>query len=123
MRTVEFIPVFASLLLFASCSRRDAELRHQITGTWRRDDTFEIALAADGSFVSHWAEPAKRITYQGTWKVRDGDVISSITNCAAQGTTNFEPVGSTHHFTVRQADETDLVWSVDGQTISFKRKR
>ncbi len=123
MRTVELITIFALLLLLAGCSRRDAELRKHITGTWTGNNTFEITLAADGSLVSHYAWPTKSITYQGTWKVQDGDIISGLTNCTAQGTTNFEPAGRTDHFTVLKADDTDLVWSVDGQTISLKRKR
>lgn len=66
-----------SILLLSSCSPRDAKLREQIIGTWIRGDRFEITLATDGSFVSQWTQPTKSLTYQGSWMVRDGDVVST----------------------------------------------
>ena len=109
-------------LLFIGCSRRDAKLREQITGTWTRDGKFEMRLLADGSFVSYWALSNKSLTYQGTWKIQDGSMVSTLTNCIAEGTTNFERVGSVDHFAIIRADLTDLVYSNSGQMISLTRK-
>ena len=111
-----------ALLLLAGCRRGDTELHDQIAGTWKGPGTFEMTLAADGTFVSQSTLPAKRLTYQGTWKVQDGGVVSTLTNCNAEGTTNFQAVGSVEHWAILRADRTDLVWSNNGQTISFKRK-
>lgn len=113
--------LFASLLLLTSCSR-DTKLRDQITGTWTRDDSFQTTLAADGSFISQWTHPAMTVTYQGTWKVQDGGVVSTITNRTAQGTTNFQTVGTVERWAIVRLDRSDLVWSNNGQTISLRRK-
>lgn len=113
--------LFASLLLFAGCNRRDADLRQHIAGTWTRD-SFEMTLSAEGSFVSRWTHSTSSLIYQGTWTVRDGGVVSTITNCIAHGTTNFEAVGSVERWAIVRLDRSDLVWSNEGQTISLKRK-
>ena len=91
-RIVRFMPVFVLLLLVAC--HRETELREQVTGTWVPDNTFDMTLAADGSLISRWTLPAKSVEYQGTWKIQSGKVVSTITNCIAQGTTNVQPVGT-----------------------------
>jgi hypothetical protein len=112
-----------SLLLLTGCNHRDTRLREQIVGTWTNDNNFVMTFAADGGLVSRWAMPAKELTYQGMWTVQDGVLVSTLTNCIAQGTTNFEAVGSVDHFKIVQADHNDLVFAGEGQTISLKRKR
>ena len=120
---MRFTLTFALLsLLFLGCSRRDAKLSEQITGTWTLNDKFETKLSADGSFVSHWALSNKSLTYQGTWKIQDGGMVSTLTNCIADGTTNFERVGSVDHFAIIRADSTGLVFSNNNQMISLTRK-
>ena len=118
---MKFAFLFASLLLLTGCSP-DTKLRDQITGTWAREDTYQTTLAADGSFISQWTLPTKTLIYQGTWKIQDGGVVSTVTNCIAQGTTNFQAVGSVDRWVIVRLDRSDLVWSNDGQTISLKRK-
>jgi hypothetical protein len=118
---VKFALLFASFLLFAGCSR-DTKVRDQIAGTWVRDDTFEVRLAADGSFISQWIQPTKSVTFQGMWRVHNGDVVTTLTNCIAQGTTNFQAVGSVDRWVIVRLDRSDLVWSNNGQTISLRRK-
>lgn len=114
--------LLAWFLLLAGCSRRDTALSQQIVGTWTRE-SFEITLSADGSFVSQWTRPTSSLTYQGTWRLQDSSVVSTtVTNCTAQGTTNFQAVGSVDRWVIIRANRSDLVWSNSGQTISLKRK-
>jgi len=118
---VRFVPLIP-LLLLAACSP-GSKLRDRLTGTWTRGDTFEMTLAADGRFISQWKVPTKSLTYMGTWKVQGSSVVSIITNCSAQDTTNFEKVGTTEHWVIIRADQSELVWSNNEQTVSLKRKK
>jgi len=109
-------------LLLVGCSRRDAQLQKEVVGSWARDSYFQMALSPDGSFVSHWTTTNSSLTYQGTWKIQAGMMISTLTNCIASGTTNFERVGSLDSFTIVRADSTELVYSNQNQIIRFSRK-
>ena len=113
--------LFASLLLLTSCSR-DTKLRDHVVGTWTREDTLQLTFAADGSFTTQWTFPTKTLTYQGTWRVQEGGVVSTITNCIARGITNFQAVGTVERWVIVRLDRSDLVWSNEGQTISLRRK-
>lgn len=117
--------LLASFLLLPACSRRDSKLHEQMIGTWTRGETFEMRLAADGTYVSQWSGRTARVTFEGTWNVRDSVMVAKLTNCVAQGTTNFPAIGSVDRCAIIRADQTDLVYSnfEQGQTISLKRKR
>jgi hypothetical protein len=121
MRLIRFVLLFAWLLLLSGCSRRDAELREQITGIWTQDDS-EMTLAANGSFISHMADSTNSWTFQGTWKVRNGSLVTTITNIVAT-TGTFEGIGSVERYGIFRADRTDLVFSNAVQMISYKRKK
>ena len=121
-RIMRFIPFFLLVVLLAGCDRSETQLHRQIAGSWVRDSQFEMSLSADGSFVSHWTLPDKSLTYQGTWQIQDGSMISTITNCVAEGTTNFEHIGSVDHWSIIQADRTRLVFSNKDGVISLTRK-
>jgi hypothetical protein len=116
-----FTIVTLSLVMFG-CGRRDAQLQKEVVGDWTRDGYFEMSLSPDGSFVSHWTTTNKNLTYQGTWKIQDGSVVSTITNCIAEGTTNYERVGSVERWAVIRADSTGLVYSNNNQVVSLTRK-
>jgi hypothetical protein len=116
-----FTIVALSLVLFG-CGRRDAHLQKEVVGNWTRDSHFQMSLSPDGSFVSHWTNTNKSLTYQGTWMIQEGSLVSTITNCIADGYTNFERVGSVERWPVVRADSTDLVYSNNNQVISLIRK-
>ena len=122
MKPAVTIAVLSTLL--CGCGHRDATLAKEIVGNWARDSAFETTLSPDGSFISHWAAPNRSLTYQGTWKIQNGSMITTITNCIATGytITNFERSGSVDHFTIIRADAHDLVYSNDNQIISLNRK-
>ena len=108
----------------AELQRNDAALHRNMVGSWSRGPFFKMTLAPDGSFVSDVAHTngLTYLTYQGTWGVRDGQFIATTTNCIAQNTTNFEAVGSVNRYKIIQADDSNLVYGVPGQTISLKRR-
>jgi len=59
----------------------------------------------------------------GTWEVQGGSVVSTITNCVGQGTTNFQKVGTSDRWVIIRADPGELIWSNDEQTVYLKRKK
>jgi len=120
MKTSFMILTF-SVVLFG-CGRSDSQLQKKVVGNWARDSYFDMRLFPDGSFVSRWTTTNHILTYQGTWKIQDGSMVSTITNCIAEGTTNFERVGSVDRYAIIRADSTDLVYSNNNQIISFRRK-
>ena len=109
-------------LLLVGCNRQDAQLQKKVIGSWARDTYFQMTLSPDGSFVSHWTTTNASPTYKGTWKVQAGTMISTITNCIANGTTNFERVGSVDSFTIVRANSKELVYSNQNQIITFRRE-
>jgi hypothetical protein len=116
--------IFLGLLL-TGCGRHDAQLQKAITGSWSDGFFFKITLAPDGSWESQWARPTNGLTYltyQGTWAVKDGLLVSTLTNCVAVGTTNFVPVGNVQRCKIVQADDSNFVYVADAQTISLKRR-
>lgn len=115
-----FIILASGVLLFG-CSR-DPQLRKEVVGNWKRDSYFKMTVSPDGSFVSHWTTTNKSLTYQGTWKVQAGMMVSTITNCMAEGYTNYQPVGTVESFAIISANATDLVYSNNNQIISFRRQ-
>ena len=113
---------------------REPRLRDQLTGTWIYDDTFEVTLAADLRYVLTSRSPSMAVTSWGTWEVRNGSLVYTITNCIAQGTpnfeaagfsfpTNFDAVGISIPVRIVRADRSNLLWSSGGHTMSLKRKR
>jgi len=116
-----FTIVALSLVLFG-CGRRDAQLQKEIVGNWTLDGYFQMSLSPDGRFVSHWTTTNTSVTYQGTWKIQRGSMVSTLTNCIADGTTNYERVGSVDGYKIIRVDSTGLVYSNNNQLISMTRK-
>jgi hypothetical protein len=120
MKTSFMILAF-SVVLFG-CGRSDSQLQKKVVGNWVRDSYFTMRLFPDGSFASHWTSTNKSLTYQGTWKIQAGSMVSTITNCIVEGYTNFKPVGTVESYAIVQADANDLVCSNNNQIISFRRQ-
>jgi hypothetical protein len=118
-----FMRAALSLLLFG-CGRSNSHLQKEVVGTWVLDSraNFKMTLSPDGSFVSHWATTNTSLAYQGTWKVQNGSMIATPTNCIAQGLTNFERVGTVESYAIIRADSTGLVYSNNNQIVSFRRE-
>jgi hypothetical protein len=117
------------LLAALSCLNADAqdtELEHQIIGTWARDKSSEMIINTNGSFHSKFSTAYSSVTktwnYYGTWQIKDGFCVMTITNASTTGATNFEAVGSIGRAKIIKLEGTSLVWKLDDQTIAFRRK-
>jgi len=118
---------YASLIIALSavlfgCSRRDSQLQKDVVGSWIRDSGFKMTVSPDGSFVSHWETTNTSVTFQGTWQIRGGRMISTTTNCVAEGFANVEPVGSVNSYEIIRVDSRGLVYSINDQIITFRRE-
>lgn len=109
-------------LLLLGCGRSDTQLQKTVVGSWARDSYFKMTLSPDGSFVSQWTSSNKSLTYQGTWKIQGGCMISTVTNRIGEGYPNYERVGSVDRYAIIRADSTGLAYSNNNQIISFKRE-
>ncbi len=114
-------------LLLTGCNHHDAELRQKITGTWTVNSNGingTISVASDGSFISKFSVIGTKITseliYQGTWRVKDGVLITTITN--VDGLEPHEPVGKIRNMKILHMDEHEMAYLVNGETITARRK-
>ena len=96
---MRFTPFFLALvLLLPACGRReksalssDDKLRRELPGIWffvakyekDSDHTITITVAPDGSYVSIFASPDRKlgprtIRQEGSWRVEDGLLIETV---------------------------------------------
>jgi len=76
-------------LLLAACSRPDADLARQITGTWNEEAHFEsethyvtTVYAPDGSFSITTRAAEFTNDMAGTWRVEGKIILLSVTNAS-----------------------------------------
>jgi hypothetical protein len=64
----------------------DEQIRHKIVGTWTvdGDPSRTIENKPDGSFVTH---EGTELTTEGTWRVKDGFIVATITNASRPNAT------------------------------------
>ena len=103
---MKFAITFLAVSLLLMGCRRDAKLTKKIPGTWKHDgistgssrDTYTstLTIAPDStfSFFRLWNERPITNTYSGTWKIRDGFMLLTLTNRNGPHPlpTNFKPV-------------------------------
>ena len=124
---MRFMLAFALLsLLLTACDRHDASLHKQLVGTWARGDSGVLTIDLDGSFQSRWTTVLTNVTkewlYAGTWNVRDGFLISTVTNSETRNSTNSEAVGSVDRFRIISIDSSHLVNGIGGVTNYLERR-
>ena len=105
------------LLIVSGCDRREAALRQKITGTWQltnRDGV--LTIAPDGSMVSHFTGATQSWTYEGTWQIKDDQIVFTTTK------SNSVPCSDVTKYRIICADGHELVYDFNGQTISWSRK-
>ena len=111
-----YIFIFALALLVAGCGGRDAKLRQQITGTWPVPPSGSMTFLAAGSFhfTNSYVSTNATLTWasDGTWDVRDGFLITTITNSIASGTDEKAQVGKTSRGKITFIDEHNLCYTV-----------
>jgi hypothetical protein len=92
---VKLTPLLIVLSLLAvGCNRRDAEFHKEIIGTWMAQESSPMIFLADGSFHVENTGASSNTTSKwpahGTWDVKRGVFILSITNGApGKPLTNF----------------------------------
>jgi hypothetical protein len=110
------------LLLLIGCGHkdnsRDVELRQKIVGTWlpypqSNGDT--VAIMSGGNFVSKFAtvrtNGPKNLIYSGTWLVKNGYWITTITNVSGSDELH-EPVGSEGRSEIVSVNEHEFVYEI-----------
>jgi hypothetical protein len=100
----------------------DARVARQIAGTWSRGELFSQTFSPDGSFTSSIGHSNALVMYQGTWLVKNHELMMTVTN--AQGTGNHkagEPVGSVDSSKIIQVDDHQFIYEAEGQTITLNR--
>jgi hypothetical protein len=119
-------------LLAIGCDRQDATLHEQFVGTWIPGDwdggwSGELIQQSDGSFhvsrVSR-SDEAKRLVFSGTWELKDGFVISVVTNITkSPGYTNSTVrMGQVDRSRLVRLDGTRMVLECEGIEYSYHRK-
>jgi len=64
----------------------------------------------------------KTWNYGGTWRVQDAFLVTTITNASANGSTNFESVGSVSRVKIIKLNSRFLILGSNDQTNYFTRK-
>jgi hypothetical protein len=113
---MRFIVLFILLSgLVSGCSRRDAELHKQLLGTWKifgQPDT--MTFDSDGIFHTRFSGVISNTTVawaqDGSWGVKDGFLILSITNSTASNAPVAVPVGRIDHCKIVVLDSQNLVY-------------
>jgi len=119
-------PVFLilGLLLLTSCGSRDNKISRQITGTWTTDDGVDVwTLSADGGFDERWSRPPRAFTFQGTWEVKNGMLIQTITKIASTNISHLAPIGTVNRSKIVEVSRTNLTLTLEGQTNQLVRQR
>ena len=114
---MKFTLLLAPLLIVAGCGQRQAALRQKITGTWGLTNGHgTITIASDGSMISHFAANTQTWTYEGTWQLKDDQIVITTTK------SNSVPCREASSARIIRADGHELVYDLSGQMISLSRK-
>jgi hypothetical protein len=117
--------ILAVVLIATGCDSRDAKLHRQISGTWPIRPSGSMTFFADGrfhftnSFV--YSNTTLAWASDGTWDVRHGFLITTITNSIAEGTDEKPPVGRTSRYKINFVDEHDLAYGDELHGSSYHR--
>ena len=109
-----------------------AQIRELFTGNWMQEDSMgSLVLHSRGRFTRRIfgrkiqqdsiPDGTSQWLYEGTWDVKDGVLVLSISNAVARNTTNVEANGSVDNFRVSKVDGSHLVLEKDGVTTYFHR--
>jgi len=106
-------------LFLAACGKHYAILPNQIAGTWTNETSDIMTIGSDGSFSTKSLSTPSRRLYEGTMKVTNDVLISTITNVIGEAV--GLKVGSVVSFKLIRLDEHKLVYKVADRTYSFSR--
>jgi len=78
-------------------------------------------MSPDGSFSESFGHSNALVTYQGTWLVKDGELVMTVTNAHGTGNHGVEPVGSVDRCKIIHVDEHQFIYEASGHTITLSR--
>jgi hypothetical protein len=112
----------------------DAKLARQVTGAWTKDTfnpkTFSLTdpviytntISPDGSFSYSFGHTSALVTFQGTWLVKDGELVMTFTNSYGTGNHAAAPVaGKVDRCKIIHLDEHQFVYMTGGHTNILTR--
>ena len=116
---MKYALIFLSLgLLLTACSRQDAKL--QVAGSWTSSNGHTTAIYdPDGSF-SMTTRSDSTNSLAGTWLIRDGVLITTITNAPDM----FRAlVGQVHQYNITHLDDHQLDYEDVKTHVTFNYSR
>jgi hypothetical protein len=100
----------------------DERIRHQLPGTWingPQDSKDSVNIDSDGNFVIKETFGTNEVASEGTWQVKDGFLIATTTKSSSKD----ERVGIVTKDKIIRVNDQELVFSSQGTTITWKRKK
>jgi hypothetical protein len=94
----------------------DVAISHKIAGTWITPSGRLWHFTQDGS----WSHIQSNGIYSGTWQIKDGELIETITNYL--GTKSHLPTGSVLHLKIVRVDGKELVEDIGEGKVILKRQ-
>ena len=115
-------------LLLTGCGSHDAKLSQQILGTWTKGPfswteppLYSKTFAADGSFTTSIGHTNALVIYQGTWLVKDGELVMTTTNAHGTGNHQPGPWGGVDRVKIIRVDERQLDLEFSNQLFTLSR--
>jgi major membrane immunogen (membrane-anchored lipoprotein) len=109
-------------LLLTACGRRDIKFGRQITGTWTNGSGRNIeTISSNGSFALTIGTINDRVTYQGTWLIKDGEFVTTVTNAQVTGNYKAGPVGAVSRVKIVKLADHQFFYEYRGQKIELIR--
>jgi hypothetical protein len=103
-------------LLLAGCNGQDTKIRQQIVGNWTNSGLgMSFIITSDGSFSS--ARPSHHNAYEGTWLIKDGVLITTVTN--ATGTNLTVKAGDVRDFKIVHLDDHQFYFQDRKQAVFY----
>ena len=121
--------VVASALLWQHSKHlSDAKLGRQITGTWTKGlsswtdgPLYSKTFSSDGSFSTRIGHSNALVTYLGTWLVKKGELVMTVTNAHGTGNHKAGPVGGVESVKIIHLDNHQFIYEASGHTNTMTR--
>lgn len=115
---MRFMCLLPLILILSGCGRRETTLAQKIAGNWElTNKSGEITISADGGFLSQFTGRTQVWVFEGTWQVSDGVIVLTTTK------SNSVPRRDVSLCRIIRADGHELIYELNGQTISLSRKQ
>ncbi len=111
--------ILALSLLLTACSQRDTLLGQQIAGTWTREGASTVTITPGGGFYVISRKPDHTNFFAGTWQVRGGIFVMTMTNGPAFNGNAL--AGTIDRYRIIHVDNHQFVCEEEGQTITLTR--